>query len=92
MKTIPLEQFQLESIQRLSDNDIAAPEAETFLGIAYTAVFGKPTTSMINYFMEHTEKKFEELLMRLPEAADDKSPANRDDPRGIEPSLPGYLP
>ena len=61
-KTTHREQLQLEASQRLSDDDVSFPAAKTFLGIAYTAVSGKPTTSMINYFMEHNEKKFEELL------------------------------
>ena len=64
-KTIQFEQLQSEAGQRLSDNDVSAPASKTFLGIAYTAAFGKPTTSMINYFMEHSEKKFEDLLLGI---------------------------
>ena len=65
MKTIHPAQFQSEASQRLSDDDISAPASKTFLGIAYTAAVGKPTTSMINHFMDHTEKKFEEMLAQV---------------------------
>jgi len=56
---------QLQAIQKISDDDIAAPPAKTFLGIVYTAASGKPTTSMINHFMLDNEKAFEDLLLRF---------------------------
>jgi len=54
-----------ESPQLLSDKDIYVPAAKTFLGIAYTSISGKPTTSMINRYMLNNEKSFEDLIMRL---------------------------
>jgi len=59
------EQLQSEAARQVSDNDISAPPAKTFLGIAYTALAGKPTTAMINHFMLNNEKAFDDLLMRL---------------------------
>jgi len=60
-----IRQERVEAIQQISDDDISAPSAKTFLGIVYTSMAGKPATSMINHFMHDTEKAFEDLLMRV---------------------------
>jgi len=59
--TIQLEQFPFETIQTFPEDDVSVP-AKTFLGIAYTAVSGKPTTLMLNHFMLDNEKSFEDLI------------------------------
>jgi len=62
MTTAQLEHLQEETLQEPLGDEISAPAAKTFLGIAYMATTGKPTTSMINYFMRNNEKAFEDLL------------------------------